>query len=124
MRHKVVTLAALLSSGISILLSGCSEPAAPLTGSQYNEQELAIIQQARVRAHSCAACHGPAGISRQAMYPSLAGLEPQYFTQQLTAYRDGERKHALMSPQARGLSDQDIALLAEYYFLLGRPAEQ
>lgn len=47
--------------------------------------------------------------------PHLAAQPAAYLGRALRAYRDGQRKHELMSVSARGLSDQDIANLAAYY---------
>ena len=38
-----------------------------------------------------------------------------YLAHALQQYRKGEREHALMTPQASGLGDQDIADLAAYF---------
>jgi cytochrome c553 len=67
------------------------------------------------KAAVCAACHGPGGNSGNAEWPSLAGQSPVYTYRQLQAYKDGTRQNALMSPQAAGLSDQDMRDLAAYY---------
>lgn len=101
-------------------LVSCSEqPAtAPATLPAYSAEQLQLLEQGGIRARSCAACHGPRGISRQALYPSLAGRSSSDLAQALRDFRDGTRKNALMSPQARGLADADIELLAAYYALL------
>lgn len=63
----------------------------------------------------CAACHGPAGISSNPMWPNLAGQQEQYLVKQIKAFRDGDRKDPMMSPMAAALSDDDIANLAAHY---------
>ena len=66
----------------------------------------------------CTACHGANGQSPASIYPNLAGQWAAYLESSLKAYRAGERSggmSALMTPQAAGLSDQDIADLAAYY---------
>ena len=63
----------------------------------------------------CAACHGGTGISPTPAWPNLAGQKEQYLIQAITAYRDGTRQNAQMSPMAKNLSDEDIANLAAYY---------
>lgn len=125
MKHH---LSLLLSAGLllsSALLLGCSEPSQvaatsadsePLDPVAAAQQEL--LSKGRIRAASCAACHGPQGISTNPMYPSLAGQDENDLLQSMLAYRSGEKVNALMSPQARSLSDQDIALLAAYYAAL------
>ncbi|MDM7859179.1 cytochrome c [Alteromonas sp. ASW11-36] len=69
----------------------------------------------KARATVCASCHGQNGISFIPNYPNLAGQKEQYLAESLKAYRDGLRNHMVMSPQAKGLSDEDIANLAAYY---------
>ena len=69
----------------------------------------------KAKAASCAACHGSVGISANPEWPNLAGQKDKYLANQIKAFRDGERKNALMSPMVSGLSDEDIANIAAYY---------
>lgn len=63
---------------------------------------------------TCAACHGANGISIADIYPNLAGQKTQYLVVQLTAFRDGSRRNAIMQPMAASLTDADIANIAAY----------
>jgi cytochrome c553 len=75
----------------------------------------------------CAACHGPDGNSFNGEWPKLAGQHPAYLAAQLVAYRcaatgapkgcvpRSSANSALMIGQAAGLSDAQIASLAEHY---------
>jgi cytochrome c553 len=63
----------------------------------------------------CAACHGADGNSMVPMFPSIAGQPAGYIAEQLHAFRDGNRVNALMSPQAKALTDQQIMDLAAYF---------
>ena len=63
----------------------------------------------------CAACHGPAGVSMNPLWPNLAGQKELYLAKQIKAFRDGDRKDPMMSPMAVALSDDDIANLAAYF---------
>jgi cytochrome c553 len=67
------------------------------------------------RSVACQACHGGDGISIQPDVPNLAGQKAEYLTQQLKAFRAGDRKHDVMNPIARQLSDADIANLAAFW---------
>ena len=69
----------------------------------------------KTKAAVCSACHGAAGISVLPDYPNLAGQKQKYLETSIKAYRDGHRKHAVMSPMAAGLSDADILDLAAYF---------
>ena len=65
---------------------------------------------------SCVDCHGADGNAPiDATYPKLGGQYGDYIAHALQAYRSGNRQHALMTPQAAQLSDQDISDLAAYF---------
>ncbi len=67
------------------------------------------------KAAMCAACHGMDGISKQPIYPNLAGQHEQYLISSLKAYKSGARDNPIMKPMAAPLSDQDIENLAAYF---------
>ncbi|TGN40396.1 c-type cytochrome [Marinobacter confluentis] len=65
---------------------------------------------------NCAQCHGPKA-KGMASFPSLAGRDAEYLSSRLEQYRAGEKVGAnsgLMIPNAKNLSDDDIANLAAY----------
>lgn len=65
---------------------------------------------------SCIDCHGTEGNSPiDATYPKLGGQYADYLAHSLQQYRSGDREHALMSSQAKSLTDQQIADLAAYF---------
>ncbi|MBF6024764.1 c-type cytochrome [Lysobacter niastensis] len=65
---------------------------------------------------SCVDCHGAEGNAPiDDTYPKLAGQYYDYIAHALQAYRSGDREHALMSGQAKELTDQQIADLAAYF---------
>jgi cytochrome c553 len=69
----------------------------------------------KVKAAVCAACHGAAGISVNALWPNLAGQKADYMIKQLKAFKAGTRKDPLMSPQAAQLSEQDMENVAAHF---------
>jgi cytochrome c553 len=69
----------------------------------------------KAKSGTCAGCHGTAGISKNPMWPNLAGQQQGYLVKQLKAFRDGSRTDPMMSPMAMPLSDDDIANLAAWY---------
>lgn len=75
----------------------------------------ADIEAGKAKSVTCAACHGPAGISIIPTYPNLAGQKEQYLVKQLKDFRAKIRKDPVMSGMAASLSDQDIENLAAYY---------
>lgn len=81
-------------------------------GAQDTTQDAA---RGEVKAADCVACHGAMGISNNPLFPNLAGQNGAYLQLQLEKFREGERYHALMTPVAESLSQQDINDLAAYY---------
>jgi len=72
----------------------------------------------KVRAASCAGCHGPEGVSNNPMWPNLAGQKEGYLVKQIKAFRDGVREDPMMTPMAAPLTDADIENLAAYFSTL------
>ena len=68
----------------------------------------------RTLAASCAACHGTNGNSHSTT-PVLAGLDATYFSNQMLAFKNGERTSTVMHHHARGLTDDEIMQLADYF---------
>lgn len=65
---------------------------------------------------SCVDCHGAEGNAPiDPSYPKLAGQYADYLAHALTQYRSGAREHALMSVQAKSLTDQQVADLGAYF---------
>lgn len=64
---------------------------------------------------TCAACHGADGNSAMPMFPSIAGQSANYLAEQLHAFRDGKRVNAIMGPQAKNLTDAQIADVSAYF---------
>jgi len=69
----------------------------------------------KAKSGTCAGCHGAAGISKNPMWPNLAGQQQGYLVKQLKAFRDGSRSDPMMTPMAKPLTDEDIANLAAWY---------
>jgi cytochrome c553 len=63
----------------------------------------------------CGTCHGSDGNSTQDGTPSLAGQPALAITNQLIYFRERLRQNEIMTPQARGLDDEEIQALAAYY---------
>lgn len=75
----------------------------------------ADVAAGRLKARSCAACHGPLGLSTLPNAPNLAGQPEAYLAEQLIAYRSGKRVHEIMSLMAKPLSDAEIADLSAWF---------
>ncbi|NKX46323.1 c-type cytochrome [Roseicyclus persicicus] len=76
----------------------------------------APVAAAELYAASCSACHGRTGRG-VSVYPSLQNRTADYITEKLEIYRSGERigpNSGLMIPNARDLTDAEIAALSEF----------
>ncbi|HUQ74018.1 MAG TPA: c-type cytochrome [Burkholderiales bacterium] len=70
---------------------------------------------ARTLAATCASCHGSEGRSVTKEVASLAGLPREHITSSMKAFRDGSRPATVMHQIAKGYSDQQIDLMADYF---------
>ncbi len=73
------------------------------------------IKAGREKAAVCVACHGADGNSPTDAFPKLAGQNEGYLIKQLTEFKSGMRKNAIMMPLVAQLSEQDIADLSAYF---------
>lgn len=86
------------------------------------EGEQQANAKGQATGQSCIDCHGADGNEPlDPTYPKIGGQYRDYLAHSLQQYRDGDRDHALMSSQAVGLSDQQIADLAAYF--ASRPSQ-
>lgn len=132
MRHAIALSVALLLAACSQSQVENSEKSAADPGHASGEhgssssaglppgREAAGEARAKVKGkatnQSCIDCHGADGNAPiDPTYPKLGGQYGDYLAHALQAYRSGDRQHMLMTPQAKDLSDQDIADLAAYF---------
>jgi cytochrome c553 len=73
------------------------------------------MSKGQTKSEACVSCHGVGGKSLVPTFPRLAGQHAVYLESTLKDFRSGERKNAMMSPFATGLSDEDIHDLAVYF---------
>ena len=71
--------------------------------------------KAPAKAEQCVACHGPEGNSPSGDFPNLAGQTFRYLYLQLRDFQEGRRKDPLMTPQAEGLTRDEVTELAQYF---------
>lgn len=81
------------------------------------------VEAGKSKAQTCAACHGPEGISSVAMWPNLAGQNAKYLLAQLKAFKDGDRNDPVMSTQVVALTDEDMRNIAVYFESLPAAAQ-
>ncbi|HEY9238485.1 MAG TPA: c-type cytochrome [Burkholderiaceae bacterium] len=63
----------------------------------------------------CVACHTSDGSRGSPANPILQGQHPEYLVKQLTEYKNGKRKHPVMSGIAAALSEDDMRNVAAFY---------
>jgi cytochrome c553 len=88
--------------------------AAALTMVAFGTAQAADEAAGKAKYASCAGCHGPNGKSASPAFPSLAGKDAAYLEASLKSYKSGAKNNPMMSPQAKGLSDADMANLAAF----------
>lgn len=80
-----------------------------------------ISPHIQVLSASCAACHGTNGNSVGGT-PVLAGLDRAHFIAQMMAFRTGERSSTVMHRHAKGLTQEEISDLADFFAMQPREA--
>ncbi len=98
-----------------INLMACALALPWLAGGSYAQQASdADLRAGSVLASNCANCHGTLGTAQGAM-PSLAGQQKTYIVEQMRAFRDGKRPATIMHQLAKGYTDQQVELIADFY---------
>jgi cytochrome subunit of sulfide dehydrogenase len=69
----------------------------------------------RSLAANCAACHGTNGKSAGGAIVALAGMNQEYFVNQMKLFKEGKREATLMHQIAKGYSDAEITALGTYF---------
>jgi cytochrome c553 len=101
----LVLRASIGRTGVSVLLFGLILS----TDGAFAEDQLA-----RSLAANCTSCHGPNGNSLGAI-PSIAGLDKATIVAALQAFRDGARPATVMHQHAKGYTEQEFAVLADFF---------
>lgn len=66
-------------------------------------------------AHTCAACHGTQGRLGDEAFMPLAGMPAAQFVATMRDFRSGARPATLMGHVARGLNDDDLRAMADFF---------
>jgi len=66
-------------------------------------------------ATACGACHTADGTRGLPANPILQGQHPEYLVKQLTEFKAGKRKNAIMSGMAAPLAEEDMKHIAAFY---------
>ena len=82
---------------------------------------LAIAQDSaalhmRSLAATCANCHGTDGRTTEgSAIPSLVGMPKSYMVMQMKAFKEGTRPATVMHQITKGITDQQIDSIANYF---------
>lgn len=102
------TVALLLSSLMLTAAAYANEPA-----SAPAKPDLA--KGGTISANVCAACHTADGSRGSPANPILQGQHAEYLVKQLTEFKAGKRKNAVMNGMAAPLSEEDMRNVAAFY---------
>jgi cytochrome c553 len=75
----------------------------------------ALVKEGRSASFFCAKCHGDSGTSRYPEVPNLAGQNPVYIANQISAFVNGKRRNEFMQGLMKVLSDREKAAIAVYF---------
>lgn len=102
----------------SLLLCGVVIIAAH-AGNDNAAGDSADLPHARMLSFNCFTCHGPAGQGAGDI-PALAGRAADELKASLQAYKRGTEQGTIMNRIARGYSDAEIGIIADYFAELER----
>jgi sulfide dehydrogenase cytochrome subunit len=102
---RTLSLSAPLLAGGALL---ASTAATPSKAQQAPDSGPPLIAQA------CVGCHGQAGAGSGSV-PKIAGYSRDLFIAQWAAFRNKERPATMMDRIAKGYTEADVAVLADYF---------
>jgi sulfide dehydrogenase cytochrome subunit len=71
------------------------------------------ITRGKILASTCFACHGTDGRSNGSI-PSIYGYPVETLYRNMKSFQDGSRPATVMDRHAKGYTDEEIKLIAEY----------
>ena len=90
-------------------------PVILLVSSMTTTITLAGTPSASMLANTCAGCHGTNGSSVGPASPTIAGISVDYFIETMEAYKTGERPSTVMTRIAKGYTEEEIKLMANFF---------
>lgn len=89
--------------------------ALPALANEAKEASKPDLAKGQATAATCQACHTADGSRGSPANPILQGQHPEYIVKQLTEFKAGKRKNAIMSGMAAPLTDEDMQNVAAFY---------
>lgn len=87
----------------------------PLAAAEAKPAFKPDIAKGQQLAATCIACHTADGSRGASANPILQGQHPEYIVKQLTEFKSGKRKNAIMAGMAAPLSEEDMKHIAAFY---------
>jgi len=81
----------------------------------FNVSAQGDAKKGKLKAMACAGCHGPTGNSFVPNFPSLAGQPAGYIAKQIQDFKRSDRRNAMMSKIALGISKYDAEHIGAFY---------
>ena len=82
----------------------------------FSHSALALgINRGELLSSMCVTCHGPDGQGSKRI-PALDNHTVQELTEYMNGFKDGTESATIMDRHARSYSDEEIHLLAKYFF--------
>ena len=75
----------------------------------------AELPSSEMLAYTCVGCHGENGVSNGPATPTIAGINEELFVEVMQGYASGEIPSTVMGRIAKGYSEEEIKLLADYF---------
>jgi cytochrome subunit of sulfide dehydrogenase len=112
-RHSLTVC---LFAVVALLAATCPALAGKKVGEKASSQ---AGPRGQMLALSCSGCHGPDGKS-DGVIPSIYGKSSEYLETALREFKSGARTSTVMGRHAKGYTDEEIHLIAEYFGHLGK----
>lgn len=110
---KHVLLLAVAAAGAGFYAAAESATAA---GNHSQTGAQIVAQGTEGGGMACARCHGDDGTpTGGGVVPILSRQSVYYLTKQLRSFASGSRQNAVMTPIAKGLTDDEILSVSQYY---------
>ena len=105
-----------MKSAVALILAALAALAAsPLSAAETKAAFKPDLAKGQATAATCQACHTADGSRGAPANPILQGQHPEYLVKQLTEFKAGKRKNAIMAGFAATLSEEDMKNVAAFY---------
>ncbi len=98
MKHKKKLMIAAVMAGMTLTLPALADG----------------VSEAQLLASMCNTCHGSGGTGAKPN-PSIDGEDPKDMVELLQAFASGEEPTTIMDRHAKGYSDEQLKLIADFY---------